>query len=146
MSLLEDAKGEIRRADHLIYVSLKYTRTCDIMLNIFKRLIAAFDFAILASLEKAKEEKKVDFIPESPNLRAEMLLRLKRKFKKYLDLYFLMVKIAESSFDRREEYRKHVTMVCHLDKGKILEVDVPKIMDYFSLTKEFVLLVEDYIQ
>ena len=53
---IKEAKDEIKRADHLIYVSLKYTRTCDIILNIFKRLVAAYDSAILASLEKSKEQ------------------------------------------------------------------------------------------
>ena len=82
---LQDAKEEIKRADHLIYVSLKYTRTCDIILNIFKRLITAYDYAILASLEKSKEEGKTTVIPESKMLRAEMLYRLKRKFKEQIE-------------------------------------------------------------
>ena len=37
---------ELKRADHLVYVSLKYTRTCDIMKNAIKRLIAAFQLVI----------------------------------------------------------------------------------------------------
>ncbi|MCD4760174.1 hypothetical protein K8R33_04785 [archaeon] len=146
MSLIEDAKGEIKRADHLIYVSLKYTRTCDIILNIFKRLIAAYDFAILASLEKAKQENKTSIIPESKLLRVEMLSRLKRKFKKHLDIYNLMKKIENSEFGRREEYRKHVTMVCQVSPDKTLEIDVPTVIDFFEKTKEFVSLTMEYVK
>lgn len=145
MSSIEEAKDEIKRADHLIYVSLKYTRTCDIILNIFKRLIAAYDFAILASLEKGKLQGKVSIIPESKILRAEMLLRLKRKFKKYMELYFIMKKVESSDFSRREEYRKHVTMICRFD-GKDIEIDVPKVMEFFERTKEFIKEVNEDIK
>ncbi len=143
MGSIEEAKDEVKRADHLIYVSLKYTRTCDIILNIFKRLISAYDFAILAALEKAKHEKKVSIIPESKVLRVEMLSRLRRKFKKHLQLYSIMKKIEVSDFARREEYRKHVTMICEVEPGKQMEVDVPKVMEYFEKTKEFIALVEE---
>lgn len=146
MRLIEEAKDEIKRADHLIYVSLKYTRTCDIILNIFKRLIAAFDLAILASLEKSKKEKKTNVIPESKMLRAEMLARLKRKFKKDLELYFLMKKIESSDFARREEYRKHVTMICQVTPEKKLEINVPKVMEFFEQTKDFISTVENFVR
>ncbi len=143
---LQDAKDEIKRADHLIYVSLKYTRTCDIILNIFKRLIAAYDHAILASLERSKEEGKTSVIPESKVLRAEMLYRLKRKFKEELDHYFFMKKIVNSDFGRREEYRKHVTMLCHIEPENTVEVDVPRVMEYFEVTKSFINTVEDFVR
>ena len=142
---IDDAKEEIKRADHLIYVSLKYTRTCDIMQNIFKRLVAAYDHAILASLEKAKEQGKTEFIPNSKMLKAESLYRLKRKFKEHLDLYFFMKKVGASDFGRREEYRKHVTMLCYITEEKIEEINVPQVMEYFEKTKLFINDVEEYL-
>ena len=143
---IKEAKDEIKRADHLIYVSLKYTRTCDIILNIFKRLVAAYDSAILASLEKSKEQGKTEFIPESKMLRAESLYRLKRKFKEHLKLYFFMKKVIVSDFGRREEYRKHVTMLCHITPDNVIEIDVPQVMEYFEKTKEFIAEVDELIQ
>ena len=142
---IKEAKDELKRADHLIYVSLKYTRTCDIILNIFKRLVASYDSAILASLEKSKEQGKTEFIPESKMLRAESLYRLKRKFKEHLKLYFFMKKVIVSDFGRREEYRKHVTMLCHITPDNVIEIDVPQVMEYFEKTKEFVKEVEEFI-
>ena len=41
---LYDAEKELKRVDHLIYVSLKYTRTVDVFKNIIKRLISTIDF------------------------------------------------------------------------------------------------------
>ena len=43
---LDEAKEEIKRADHLIYISLKYTKTVDVIKITIQRLINAFDFAI----------------------------------------------------------------------------------------------------
>ena len=50
---------ELKRADHLIYVSLKYTRTCDIMKNAIKRLISAFELAMQDYLEAMRKKKKI---------------------------------------------------------------------------------------
>ena len=36
---LENAKEELKRIDHLIYVTLKYTRTVDVLLSVVERMI-----------------------------------------------------------------------------------------------------------
>ena len=36
---LEEAFEELKRVDHLIYVSLKYTRTTDVLKNVIDRMI-----------------------------------------------------------------------------------------------------------
>ena len=41
---LDNAKEELKRVDHLFYVSLKYTRTADMMRHLIERLINAFSF------------------------------------------------------------------------------------------------------
>ena len=56
--LVQDANNELKRADHMLYISLKYTRTCDVMQNIIKRLIAAFDFGIEAMLDDLNNKNK----------------------------------------------------------------------------------------
>jgi len=144
MDLLEDAREELKRADHLVYVSLKYTRTCDIIMNTVKRLIEASDFVILALLENLRDKRKIPNIPEGALNRAELLLEKEKKYKNYIKLYQLFDKIQGSEFDRREEYRKNVTMIVHLDK-KDLELTVPLLEEYFASVKEFVDIVEDEI-
>jgi hypothetical protein len=51
---LSEAFEELKRADHLIYVSLKYTRTVDVIKSIIERLINAYDDAIITLLDKSK--------------------------------------------------------------------------------------------
>lgn len=145
-SHLAEAKEEIKRADHLIHISLKYTRTCDIMMNVISRLIEALDELIHSSLLKLKRDLKIKTIPESKIKRAEELLKLKRSFRSYLELYFLLRKIYSSDFIRREEYRKNVTMISQLGPNENLEVTVPVLTEYFKKTKEFIDVVEDLIE
>jgi|TARA_Y100000034_G_C6845187_1_gene382803 hypothetical protein len=145
MSLIEDAREELKRADHLIFVSLKYTRTCDIIMNTIKRMIEASDFIILTLLEKLKEKNKNLVIPASEINRAELLLDVEKKYKKYLKTYLLLRKIVLSDFDRREEYRKHVTMIVHFER-RDLEINVSVLHEYFDEIKEFVNLAEEDIK
>ena len=49
---------EMKRAEHLIYVSLKYTRTVDIMKHIIDRMINASDCIIETLFKYAKKKRK----------------------------------------------------------------------------------------
>ena len=128
----EDRKEEeLKRADHLIYVTLKYTRTVDVMKNIIKRFISAFDLAVSESLTKYKiKPNKV------AQLRFKQLEKKKPEVKKYFTFYLLLKKIDKAKFTGREEYRKNVCLVT--DKA---EVTVDILKEYFEKTKEFVNLV-----
>ncbi len=142
---LEKARDELKRSDHLVFVSLKYTRTCDVIHNIIQRLINAYDFAILAVLEKAKSEDKIDFIPSSKSMRADLVSKFKKNIKPYLEVYSLLMEIKNADFDRVSEYRKGVTLISRISEDKTVNVDVPTLMDYFENAKEFVKLMEDWI-
>ena len=59
----DNALEELKRADHLIYVSLKYTRTTDVIRSTIKRLISAYNYAILDLLEYSKNKNLIKKIP-----------------------------------------------------------------------------------
>ncbi len=139
---LEDAKEEIKRADHLFYVSLKYTRTVDMMRNLIDRLISTFDYAILSLLEHAKEKKKIKEIPSSPISKCESLRKIYPHTKKYTDPYLLLRKLMKSPYTKREEYRRHVTMISQIGDKRIetnidtLKEDYDKITNFLSFVEE----------
>ena len=86
----DSPEGELRRADHLIYVSLKYTRTCDVIKNAIKRLLSAFDLMFVDYLEKMKYEKKIEEVPSTRKERSDMFKGfLGNSVKKYMALYKL---------------------------------------------------------
>jgi len=76
MEYLDEAIEELKRVDHLVYVSLKYTRTVDVIKSTVGRLINAFDFAVQQLLEHAKEKKKLDNNPGAHDLRCNILQNL----------------------------------------------------------------------
>ena len=45
-------------ADHLLYVSLKYTKTCDVIINLLLRWKNMIELVIDLLVEKAKKQKK----------------------------------------------------------------------------------------
>ena len=70
---LEAAIGELKRADHLIYVSLKYTRTVDVIKNILERLILCFDSTFDYLVEYLSESKKIEELPQTRSKKVEIL-------------------------------------------------------------------------
>ncbi|MBU0980462.1 MAG: hypothetical protein KJ709_06650 [Nanoarchaeota archaeon] len=145
---LDDAKEDFKRIDHLIYVTLKYSRTVDIFPNIFGRMISFYDHLIEGFLQKLKEQGKIFEIPPAPMLRCELL---KNSFKddlemfKHLDLYILLRKLSKSTYTRSNEFRRHVTMTATLDDGQIVKVDIDLIHGYYTMLKEFLTHVESIL-
>ena len=135
----ELAKKELKRADHLIFVSLKYTRTVDVIKNIVLRLISAFDYGFEALLEKVKEDGKITEVPKLSRLRIDGIKKYygdDKLVQYFIEFYRLMKKIDKATFDRTLEYRRHVTMTAHLNGDKI-EITIDIISDYFERANEF---------
>ncbi len=145
---LERARQELKRADHLIYVSLKYTRTVDVLKSIIERLIATLDAAIDALLHLAKKQNKIPAVPTLPRLKVEALKKAypdDAHIKHYIKFYLLLRKLDKAPFDRAQEYRRHVTMKAAFDTNHV-EITIDIISDYFHKTKEFLSIIEQMVE
>ena len=58
-----DAREELKRADHLLYVTLKYTKNIDVIKNAIRRLVNSCDYTILDVMEYLKSRKKIKEYP-----------------------------------------------------------------------------------
>ncbi len=128
----DNARGQLLRAEHLFYVTLKYTRTADVIRNAIKRLISALD----RTVEDMLEMKKVANIPAIPLMRVDLLKKVFPKDKKVLELiefYYLLRRIDKSRFDVSEEFRKNVALIAD---GEI--VNIEKLKMFLGKTKEFI--------
>ena len=126
---ISKAKEEMKRVDHLIYVSLKYTRTVDVLKNVIERLVNSFDFMVLAILRKAKEKKKIDKIPTAPLEMCELARQLYKNDKtvnEIVEFYILLKKIVKADYESENEYRRHVTMKANVD-GKIVNIHIDEV-------------------
>ena len=141
MRSLHEAKEELKRVEHLISVSLKYTRTVDVFKSIIERMINAYDFLIEGFLEKAKSEKKIEHVPTAPRLRCEEMMKLfnnDEKMLEYMRFYIFLRSINRAEFDRRNEFRRHVTMITYLENDEIIDIKLDDISEYQEKIKEFV--------
>ena len=140
---LENAREELKRIDHLIYVTLKYTRTVDVFLSIIERMINAYEFVVDNLLEKAIAEGKIMEEPDIPLARAQAVLDVyeSKKIKQNIQKYLLLRKLRRASHEKRNEFRRHVTMSAVVD-GKLVEVDIDSITEDFHKLKEFIEYIE----
>jgi hypothetical protein len=135
---LDNAKEELKRADHLIFVSLKYTRTCDVIKHIIDRLINTIDFTFTALLEDLKEKNKIKEVPNAPIPKANLVKSLFKDdalIQDFSSLFILLRKISKANFSRSCEFRRHVTMTVVVD-DETFAIDIDKITEYFKKTKE----------
>lgn len=144
----DEAVQELKRVDHLFWVSLKYTRTVDVIKHIIDRLINCIGFGLEALLKYAKEKKLVTHIPENAGLRCDLL---KKTFSDnpelidYINFYTKLRKLSRAEYTRREEFRRHVTMIATIDKGEIVEVSIDVLKEYYEKTRNFIAFVKKMI-
>jgi len=148
MQCLDDAKEELKRVDHQIYVSLKYTRTVDVLLNIINRMIDGYDFILEALLKLAIEQKKIDNIPPSPIERGNLIKDTWPEDELIIDninLYFLLRKLFRSNPQRESEYRRNVTMRSVVEgREELVTIDI--ITNYYHFMLEFIKKVEGLVK
>ncbi len=143
--LLKNAKEELKRVDHLIYVSLKYTRTVDVIRNVLDRLISSFDFVAEALLQKILDEGKIAEIPTAPKLRCEELEKFYEEDDRILlavKEYMLQRAILRTKYEKINEYRRHVGMIVKIE-GEDITINIDKVTEYYARAKELIEYLEE---
>ena len=145
---LDNARDELKRVDHLFYVSLKYTRTADMMRHMVERLINAFSFGIDSLLKHSKDNKIISEIPENPVMKCKLLTQLfhEEDVIRHMNLYLTLRKVLRAEYSKREEYRRHVTMTCIIDDGKIVEISIDSLKEHYESAKNFIKYVERLVR
>ena len=131
---LKEATHELKRVDHIIYVSLKYTRTVDIIRNALHRLQGAFDLIVEGLLIYNQEQKKIEAVPKSPKARIDLLRALYKddpQLMKHMEMHVFLRELIKAPYTRREEYRRHVTMIAQME-NKNAEITIDVLEDDFD--------------
>jgi len=143
---LERIMNEKTSADHLLYVSLKYTKTCDVMLNLIERWRSMIELCMDAMLNKAKKKKLISELPEAPKMR---VIALRGLFKKEpvvletLDLYEFFKKIPQFEKRRENEFRKNVCLT--IIDNKEVAIDMEKLKEYSEKLERFIKFIRSYL-
>lgn len=143
--VLREGIEELKRLDHLIFVSLKYTRTVDVLRNVVGRLISLHEVIYDGMLNKMEEEGEIIEVPVAPVLKAK---ELKAKYPTdsqlhdYLNFYVFLRKLYRSEYTGREEFRRYVTLIATLPDGEVVEVDIDKVTEYYEDSKDFLYYIK----
>ena len=127
-------------ADHLLYVSLKYTKTCDVIINLLSRWKNMIEQGMDRLVAKAKKDKKWKPIPDAPRAK---LIQLKSIYTKIpdvietLNLYELFRDIDKLEKVRENEFGKGVNLkVTYRDK--IVNINLNQLKEYAATLERFI--------
>ena len=127
-------------ADHLLYVSLKYTKTCDVIINLLLRWKIMIELGMDHLVNKAKKQKKWKPVPDAPRAK---LIQLKTVYANdkvvsdALQLYELFRDIEQLEKVRENEFRKGVNLkVTH--RGQVININLEKLKEYAATLERFI--------
>lgn len=127
-------------ADHLLYVSLKYTKTCDVIINLLIRWSNMISYALEKLIEKAKKQKKWRPVPDAPLAK---LVQLKRLYvsdelvSKVLGMYELFRDIEKFEKVRENEFRKGVNLKVFYGE-EVININLEKLTEYADILERFI--------
>jgi hypothetical protein len=144
---MEDIIKEKISADHLLYVSLKYTKTCDVVMNLILRWRKMIETVIDKILKHAKKKKKISSIPLNPVGKIEVVTKLFKKDKDFLeiiDMHKMFRKIEELRKERIGEFRKNVTLKVFY-KGEEININLEQLKIYADALEKFISTTKQFL-
>jgi hypothetical protein len=144
---MEEIIPEKISADHLLYVSLKYTKTCDVILNLLLRWRKMIEVSIDQVLKYAKKKKKISVIPSNPVGKVEAIKKVFKKDKDFLEViefYEMLKKVEELRKERIGEFRKNVNLRLFY-RGKEINVNLEQLKIYAENLEKFISTVKQFL-
>ena len=144
---MEEIIQEKISADHLLYVSLKYTKTCDVIINLLLRWKKMIETSINEILKHAKKKKKISSISSNPVGRIEQIRKLFKKdenFLEVIDMYEMFRKVNELRCERIGEFRKNVTLKLFY-KGEEVNVNLEQLKKYAEKLEKFISATKQFL-
>lgn len=128
-------------ADHLLYVSLKYTKTCDVIVNLLHRWRKMIEMAMDHLVLEAKKKKKWKPVPDAPKAKLIQLKKIHAKTPEIfeaLELYEFFREIDKLEKVRESEFRKGVNLKVLNYKGQVVNVNLEKLAEYSEKLERFI--------
>lgn len=138
--MISEILKEKTSADHLLYVSMKYTKTCDVILNLIARWKCMIEMSFDAMMQKAYNEGTIKVMPESPKQKIEFLRMYFKKLKavqETIPVYIFFKRIPEMQKTREGEFRKNVNLKI-IEVGKVTDINMDKLKEYTELLERFI--------
>jgi hypothetical protein len=144
---MEDIIQEKISADHLLYISLKYTKTCDVILNLILRWKKLIEISIDKMLEHAKKKKKIFSISTNPLGKIDQIKKIFKKDKEFLkviEIYEMFRKINELKMERIGEFRKNVALKITY-RGDEININLEQLKIYAEMLEKFISTTKQFL-
>ncbi len=144
---MEEIIQEKISADHLLYVSLKYTKTCDVIINLILRWRRMIEKSIDALLKHAKKKKKISTVPVNPVKKVDTIRELFKDDKNVLEvmeMYEMFKKIEDLRKERIGEFRKNVALKVFY-RGKEININLEKLKQYADKLEKFISTTKQFL-
>ncbi len=145
--MIEEIIKEKTSADHLLYVSLKYTKTCDVILNLLARWKSLIEISFDAVLEHRVEGGKIPAMPTNPKQRIEFMKKYFRKgdvIQAVIPLYIFFKRVPDLKKTREGEFRKNVNLKI-IEATKTTEINMEKLGEYSDIVEKFIAEVKQIL-
>jgi len=134
-------------ADHLLYVSLKYTKTSEVIMNLILRWTVMIEHGLEGMLNHAKKKKKIKSIPDSPKPRLDLIRAKFAKEKAVMDtieLYEMFRRIEELKRESEGEFRKNVALKVTY-RGEVVKIDLEMLKEYSLTLERFINYLKQFL-
>jgi len=134
-------------ADHLLYVSLKYTKTSEVIMNLILRWTIMIEYGLDSIMAHAKKKKMVKSIPTSPKPRLDLM---RETFKdeeimiEVLDLYEMFRRIDQLKKESEGEFRKNVALKVSY-RGEIIKINLELLKEYSLTLEKFINYLKQFL-
>jgi len=138
--VIEDIIKEKISADHLMYVSLKYTKTCDVIINLLLRWKIMIEKSMELLIENAQKKKKWKPVLDAPRAKLIQLKKLHSKDElifEVLCMYEFFRDIGKLDKIREHEFRKGVNLKVTY-KENVVDVNLEKLKEYTETLEKFI--------
>jgi len=138
--VIEDIIKEKISADHLMYVSLKYTKTCDVIINLLLRWKIMIEKSMEVLIEDAQKKKKWKPVKDAPRAKLIQLKKIHSKDElifEVLCMYEFFRDVEKLDKIREHEFRKGVNLKVTY-KEDVVDVNLEKLKEYTETLEKFI--------
>lgn len=142
-----DCLRELIRLEHLVFVSLKYTRTSDILKSILIRGKSFLDKVWVALLENAKLDNKITEYPQQEIKRVNLIKKLysdDEMIQKMVFLYEKLRRMIKGTSSSESEYRRQLKVIILMDNDEIEEVTIDSVTEMYNELHEFLNYLREF--
>ena len=132
---VRELQRELNSVEHKIYVTARFTRTTEVLLEIIGSLVQSYNsfFRVFCEVYFLGDTEDIKILSEKIKVVKEILLE--RSINLDLSEYFLLKKFLISDYERVGEYRKNLSLVIYVDSEKHV-LNIQKLIEYFNNFKD----------